>query len=328
MLKPSKPYKNLLPNPIDNENAIKFIRDTFTDLLFEKLWRLTRTSAPIFIESGQCVNDDLANTATPVSFEMAAGLKVEMIHSLAKWKRLKLKELGMQHHNGVYTNMNAIRKDETLDNLHSVYVDQWDWEMVISAEERSVGYLESRVREIYRCIRETEQQLSAKFPQFTPTLPAEVKIFDSRQLENDYPEMSQKEIENLITKEHGAVFIVGMDRRYGRASDYDDWQLNGDLLIWSHVIDCPIEITSMGVRVDSHSLAAQLKESGEEHKSAFVYHKMILDNELPLSIGGGIGQSRLCMLLLQKGHIGEVQCSVWNKETLDYAAEYGMAILH
>lgn len=327
-VKLKKPYQNRMPYPVDNERAIKFIRDTFTELLFEQQWHLTRTSAPLFVESGKCVNDDLANTATPVSFAMAAGMRVEMVHSLAKWKRLKLKELGMTYRDGIYTNMNAIRKDETLDNLHSVYVDQWDWEMVIDERERTIERLAATARDIYAAMRQTEQLLAERFPQIEPMLVEELKFFTTAELEVAYPDMSQKQREDIVTAQHRAVFIVGMDNRYGRASDYDDWQLNGDLLVWSDVLDCSIEITSMGIRVDSQSLEHQLCVSGEQHKAEFDYHRMILRNELPLTIGGGIGQSRLCMLLLQKGHIGEVQCSVWDEATLRYAEECGMRILH
>lgn len=329
MLKLKKDYVDLLPSHIDNERAIEFVRDTFTNSLFKYKWGLTRTSAPLFIESGKCINDDLANTATPVSFNICRDIGVEMVHSLAKWKRLKVKELGMCRFQGIYTNMNAIRKDEILDNLHSVYVDQWDWEMVIKDIDRSVATLKSAVIDIYYCIKETENKLCReKFQHIKPFLPDSVKFFTLSELKDKYPNESQTNIERIVTKEYGAVFIIGMGKECGRASDYDDWNLNGDLLIWSNVIDAPIEITSMGIRVDKTALKQQLLASNEQYKEEFDYHKMILNDELPLTIGGGIGQSRLCMLLLQKAHIGEVQCSVWDKETLDYAKENKIRLLN
>ena len=318
-------YKSIL-SPIDTERAIEHVRDKFTEQLFKRMWYLTRTSAPIFIESGNCVNDDLANTCTPVFFNIG-DKQVEMLHSLAKWKRLKLKTLNLPRYCGIYTNMNAIRKDEELDKLHSVYVDQWDWEMVISKSDRNLQCLRDHVIDIYNCIKRTELSLCSKFSQIKEFLPDLVTFFNLNDLKEEYPNKTQKEIEFLITKEFGAVFIIGMDNTCGRASDYDDWQLNGDLLIWSNVINEPIEITSMGIRVDKTSLETQLSTCNEIYKKEFDYHRMILNDELPLTIGGGIGQSRLCMLLLQKAHIGEVQCSVWDDKTIQYTKENNIILL-
>lgn len=324
-IKLNKPYNSILL-PCENERAIKYVRDTFTELLFEKMWYLIRTSAPLFIESGNCVNDDLANTCKPVSFNIG-DKSVEMLHSLAKWKRLKLKDFNMCRYFGIYTNMNAIRKDEELDNLHSVYVDQWDWEIVISKSDRTIQCLKDHVRDIYHCIRLTESKLCNKFRYIKPFLPKDITFFNLSELKCEYPNKTQQEIEKIVCEKYGAVFIIGMDYTCGRASDYDDWKLNGDLLIWSDVLDIPIEITSMGIRVDKNSLKEQLSVCNENYKEEFDYHKQILNDELPLTIGGGIGQSRLCMLLLQKAHIGEVQCSVWDNKTINYANENNIKLL-
>lgn len=323
----NKVYQPLISG-VDNEKAIKYIRDTFTKILFEDSWSFVRTSAPLIIESGKGINDDLAQQSLPISFSIhKSNVNVEIIHSLAKWKRMKLYEFGMKPYQGIYTNMNAIRTGEYLDNLHSAYVDQWDWECVIDKNDRNIEFLKDVVRNIYSSIKSIEIAICTKYPQLKQKLPSGVKFYMLKELKDKYPHCSQKEIESIITKQDKAVFIIGMGKECDRASDYDDWTLNGDLLIWSDVINTPIEITSMGIRVDKNALKRQLKESNEEYKKEFEYHKKILNEELPFTIGGGIGQSRLCMLLLQKAHIGEVQCSVWDNKTINYANENNIKLL-
>ena len=264
----------------------------------------------------------------PVTFHIhKSNVNVEIVHSLAKWKRMKLHEFDMKPYKGIYTNMNAIRNNEYLDNLHSAYVDQWDWECVISEYNRNIEFLKDVVRNIYASIKDIESLLNEKYPVLKNKLPRGVNFYTLSKLKETYPDSSQKEIEYIITKQDKAVFIIGMDNSCDRASDYDDWELNGDLLIWSDVIEQPIEITSMGIRVNKDSLEKQLDITNENYKKDFDYHRMILNDELPLTIGGGIGQSRLCMLLLQKAHIGEVQCSVWDKRTIDYANDNNILLL-
>lgn len=320
-------YKNLIDNPIKNEEAIDFIRNTF-EKCFSKAFQLYRTSCPLFIKSDNGLNDDLNGQSNAINFNICReNINAEIVHSLAKWKRIKLKQLKVQPYYGIYTDMNAIRTNEEFDNLHSVYVDQWDWEVVISEDDRNEKLLYEIVNDLYNCIKETETKLCKKYKSIKPFLSDKIKFITSNELKNLYKDKSQKEREYLITKEYKTVFISKLGKEYNRASDYDDWNLNGDLLIWSDIIEAPIEITSMGFRVNSESLINQLKHSNEQYKTAFPYHQMIINNELPLTIGGGIGQSRLCMLLLQKAHIGEVQCSIWDDETLRIAKENNVTIL-
>lgn len=312
---------------IVTEQMIKFIRDTFTNLLFEKRLNLLRTSAPLIVECDNGVNDDLAGQSSAVSFPIIKhGLNAEIVQSLAKWKRLKLKTLQMESGDGIYTNMNAIRSNETLDRLHSAYVDQWDWEMVIDKNDRTPLFLFDIVNVIYSSLRETEKLFCDKFD-MSPFLKPYLSFVSYDVLKARYPGKSQKEIEYLETQSQKSVFIYGLDKDCDRASDYDDWALNGDLIIWSDAINAPIEISSMGIRVDRNALELQLEECDEKWKKKFDYHKMILNDELPLTIGGGIGQSRLCMLLMQRKHIGEVQSSVWDSDNLLYAEANNLTFL-
>ena len=281
---------------------------------------LERISAPLFLPKSSGLNDDLNGVERPVSFDMAdiPGETVEVVHSLAKWKRMALKEYGFKPGEGLYTNMNAIRRDESLDNLHSCYVDQWDWERVITREERTLDTLMDTVREIFKIIKHMQHEVWYKYPQAVKHLPKDIFFITSQELEDLYPDKSPKERENLITKEHGCVFLMqigdklaGGEPHDGRAPDYDDWKLNGDILFWYETLGCALEISSMGIRVDETSLREQLKKAGCEDRASLPYHRMLLNGDLPCTIGGGIGQSRLCMLLLDRAHIGEVQASIW-----------------
>ena len=301
------------------QEAIKYIRDTFQKE-FGREMNLERISAPLFLPKSSGLNDDLNGVERPVSFDMAdiPGETVEVVHSLAKWKRMALKEYGFKPGEGLYTNMNAIRRDESLDNLHSCYVDQWDWERVITREERTLDTLMDTVREIFKIIKHMQHEVWYKYPQAVKHLPKDIFFITSQELEDLYPDKSPKERENLITKEHGCVFLMqigdklaGGEPHDGRAPDYDDWKLNGDILFWYETLGCALEISSMGIRVDETSLREQLKKAGCEDRANLPYHRMLLNGELPCTIGGGIGQSRLCMLLLDRAHIGEVQASIW-----------------
>ncbi len=320
---------------MDTERAIKRIKDTFEKALAEAL-HLTRISAPLFVKQSTGLNDNLNGVERPVSFEMkdSEGEVIEIIHSLAKWKRLALKRYGIACGEGIYTDMNAIRRDETLDNTHSIYVDQWDWEKVISREERTLSYLQDTVEKIYSAFLETEAMLVREYPLCKAFLPKKVTFISSQELEERYPMLSASERENVLAKEKGAIFItqIGKNLRSGkkhdnRAPDYDDWELNGDLIIWNPVLNSGLELSSMGIRVDEKSLAHQLQLANAEHRKALEYHQMLLKGELPLTIGGGIGQSRICMLLMQKAHIGEVQASIWREDMLRLCEENGIRLL-
>ena len=301
------------------QEAIKYIRDTFQKE-FGREMNLERISAPLFLPKSSGLNDDLNGVERPVSFDMAdiPGETVEVVHSLAKWKRMALKEYGFKPGEGLYTNMNAIRRDESLDNLHSCYVDQWDWERVITREERTLDTLMDTVREIFKIIKHMQHEVWYKYPQAVKHLPKDIFFITSQELEDLYPDKSPKERENLITKEHGCVFLMqigdklaGGEPHDGRAPDYDDWKLNGDILFWYETLGCALEISSMGIRLDETSLREQLKKAGCEDRASLPYDRMLLNGDLPCTIGGGIGQSRLCMLLLDRAHIGEVQASIW-----------------
>ena len=303
----------------ETQDAIKYIRDTFQKEMGREM-HLERISAPLFVEKSSGLNDNLNGVERPVSFDMPdlPGETVEVVHSLAKWKRMALKEYGFAPGEGLYTNMNAIRRDETLDNLHSCYVDQWDWEKVITREERNLDTLKNTVREIFKIIKHMQHEVWYKSPQAVKHLPSDIFFITSQELEDMYPDKSPKERENLITKEHGCVFLMQIGDKLasgephdGRAPDYDDWKLNGDILFWYETLGCALEISSMGIRVDETSLGEQLKKAGCEDRATLPYHRMLLNGELPCTIGGGIGQSRLCMLLLDRAHIGEVQASIW-----------------
>ncbi|MYY64368.1 aspartate--ammonia ligase [Lactobacillus salivarius] len=320
----------------ETQEAIRYIRETFQDE-FGKEMGLNRVSAPMYVEKSSGINDNLNGYEKPVSFTMKdmPGETIEVVHSLAKWKRMALKKYGFGLHEGLYTNMNAIRKDEDLDNFHSSYVDQWDWEKVISKDERNEKTLKETVELIFKVIKHMEHEVWYKFPNAVYHLPDKIHFITSQELEDKYPELEDaKDRENAICKELGCVFVMQIGdvlksgkRHDGRAPDYDDWKLNGDILFWYEPLQCALELSSMGIRVDEDSMVEQLKKTGDEERLKLQYHKMILNKELPYTIGGGIGQSRLCMLLLGKAHVGEVQASIWPDEMLKKCEENGIHIL-
>lgn len=320
----------------ETEAAIRYIRETFQDEISQEL-NLQRMSAPMFVEKSTGLNDNLNGIEQPVSFTMAGlpGETIEVVHSLAKWKRYALKRYGFGMHEGLYTNMNAIRKDEELDNYHSIYVDQWDWEKVIAKEERTEETLKQTVRQIFKVIKHMEHEVWYKYPQAVHHLPDQVHFITTQELEDRWPELAPLERENRIAKEYGAVFVMQIGGKLrqsqephdGRAPDYDDWELNGDLLFWYEPLQSRIEISSMGIRVSEESMRKQLKLAHAEERKDLPFHKMLLNGELPYTIGGGIGQSRLCMLLLGKAHIGEVQASLWPEDMLAQCAAAGIQIL-
>ncbi|QLL77235.1 aspartate--ammonia ligase [Ligilactobacillus saerimneri] len=320
----------------ETEAAIRYIRETFQDEISQEL-NLQRMSAPMFVEKSTGLNDNLNGIEQPVSFTMAGlpGETIEVVHSLAKWKRYALKRYGFGMHEGLYTNMNAIRKDEELDNYHSIYVDQWDWEKVIAKEERTEETLKQTVRQIFKVIKHMEHEVWYKYPQAVHHLPDQVHFITTQELEDRWPELTPLERENRIAKEYGAVFVMQIGGKLrqsqephdGRAPDYDDWELNGDLLFWYEPLQSRIEISSMGIRVSEESMRKQLKLAHAEERKDLPFHKMLLNGELPYTIGGGIGQSRLCMLLLGKAHIGEVQASLWPEDMLAQCAAARIQIL-
>lgn len=319
MLYIPKNYRNLLGGVEQTEKAIKAVKDMFQVNLSAQL-ALLRVTAPMMVLSGQGLNDDLNGVERPVKFPVKSmnEAPAEVVHSLAKWKRLKLAELGVVPGRGIYTDMNALRPDEDLDNIHSIYVDQWDWEKVMLPEQRTTEFLHKIVRRIYEAVKVTENKLYVEFPQIVPILPEEIFFITAEELLQRYPDKSPKERENAIAKEYGAVFVQGIGGKLsngqshdGRAADYDDWALNGDILLWNPVLESAFEISSMGIRVDAESLHHQLEERGQLSKENLYFHRLLLDGKLPQTIGGGIGQSRLCMFLLRKAHIGEIQSSIW-----------------
>lgn len=318
----------------DTQKAISFIKVTFQEKLVEEL-HLKRVSAPLFVTAASGLNDNLSGRERPVTFDIpAVGENAQVVHSLAKWKRMALKEYRFYVGNGLYTDMNAIRRDEELDNIHSIYVDQWDWERVITREQRTREYLVDTVRKIVNAICDTNELLKRQFPALDVELCREVKVIDSEELLQLYPTLSAKEREYEIAKKYGTVLIIGIGAPLSnglphdsRAPDYDDWELNGDILFYNKVLDRAFEISSMGIRVDEESLDRQLTVSGCEDRRELPFHKMLLEGKLPLTIGGGIGQSRLCMLMMGSAHIGEVQSSIWDKKTLDGCAAAGIRLL-
>ncbi|MDD6237670.1 MAG: aspartate--ammonia ligase [Clostridiales bacterium] len=328
-----KDYRSRL-DVMQTEQAIKLTKDHFERMLAEKL-QLTRVSAPLFVRPETGLNDDLNGVERPVQFDiMDLQAEVQIVHSLAKWKRLALKRYGFTAGTGLYTDMNAIRRDEELDNLHSVYVDQWDWEKIITPQTRTTKTLCDTVRQIVDCLKQTETLLCHTYPQLKPFLRSEVFFITSQELEDRFPDKTPKEREDAICREHGIVFImqIGGALKSGqphdkRAPDYDDWSLNGDLLVWYPVLEHAIELSSMGIRVDVLALARQLEIASCESRKNLPFHQALLNNELPLTMGGGIGQSRICMLLLQKAHIGEVQASVWSDEMLLECDKHGIHLL-
>lgn len=318
------------------QQAIKYIRDTF-QTEFGKEMNLLRISAPLFVSKSSGLNDNLNGIERPVSFELREipNERMEVVHSLAKWKRFALKKYGFQVHEGLYTNMNAIRRDEQLDNLHSVYVDQWDWEKVITKEERTEQVLEDTVRTIFKVIKHMEHEVWYKYPEAVCHLADDVFFITSQQLEDLYPDLNVKDRENAITREHKCVFIKKIGKPLersgrphdGRAPDYDDWDLNGDLLFWLPSLNRALEISSMGIRVDENAIIEQCHASHCEGRLALPYHQMVIKKELPYTISGGIGQSRLCMLLLNKAHVGEVQASIWPDEMIEQCEEHNIHLL-
>lgn len=318
----------------DLQCAIGYIKHGFQAEL-ERSLRLKRVSAPLFVSADSGLNDDLSGTERPVAFDIPAiGKEGQIVHSLAKWKRLALKKYGFQMHEGLYADMNAVRRDEALDNLHSVYVDQWDWEKIISREDRCTGFLYATVRAIVNAVCNVSEALKREFPQIAVSLSREVAFVSSQELEDRWPELTPEERETAFVREHPTAFItqIGGALKSGkphgcRAPDYDDWQLNGDLFFWHETLGCALEVSSMGIRVDSASLDRQLSIAGCDYRRAFPFHKMLLEGELPLTIGGGIGQSRLCMLMIGCAHIGEVQASLWDENTRAVCREKHIPLL-
>lgn len=319
----------------ETAEAIKKVKDHFERRLGKAL-NLTRVSAPLFVSPETGLNDNLNGVERPVSFDVKDldYSHVEIVHSLAKWKRMALYRYGFQPGEGIYTDMNAIRRDEVLDNTHSVYVDQWDWERIITKEERSKKTLQEIVEKLYQVFKDTEKLVAGSYPDLKPSLPEKITFLTTQELEDRYPELSAKEREDAITKEKGAVFLMEIGKKLkngqmhdGRAADYDDWSLNGDILFWFEPLQGALELSSMGIRVDDEALARQLEEKNELWKRDLEYHRMVLDNTLPLTIGGGIGQSRICMFFLQKAHIGEVQAGIWSKDMIETCDIHGIPLL-
>ena len=326
-------YKSAL-NLLETEIAIKFIKDTFEKDLAKSL-KLTRVSAPLFVQPETGLNDNLNGFERAVRFDILTLKKeVEIVQSLAKWKRMALSKYGFEAETGLYTDMNAIRRDEDLDCIHSVYVDQWDWEKIITEKDRKLSYLKKAVKSIYRALKKLDVAVNKKYPQIPCKLPEQITFISTAELEKEYPDLTSKERENIVAKKYGAVFIyrIGWPLKSGkphdgRAADYDDWKLNGDILLWYDVLGIALEVSSMGIRVDADSLQKQLKKKGELHKLSNPYCQGIINGTLPLTIGGGIGQSRLCMYFLNKAHIGEVQSSVWSEESIKENLEKGINLL-
>ena len=342
LLKPSG-YKPVL-SVRETEHAIIAIKDFFQLALSTEL-NLTRVTAPLFVKQGMGVNDDLNGVERPVCFPVKDmnEQKMEIVHSLAKWKRLKVTDLALKNGFGIYTDMNAIRADEELDNIHSLYVDQWDWELAIRDEDRNIPFLKDIVRKVYRCLKRTEFFLYDRYPALTPILPEEITFVYSDDLQKKYPSYTPKERENAVAKEYGAVFIIGIGGKLpdgtihdGRAPDYDDWitptegghtGLNGDLIVWNPVLQNALELSSMGIRVSKESLVQQLEERGCTERKNLYFHSRLLNGELTQTLGGGIGQSRLCMFLLRKAHIGETQVSIWPDSMVSECEKEGIPLL-
>lgn len=334
--------KTVIPdryNPVlsvmETQQAIKYIRDTFQKE-FGKEMNLLRISAPLFVTKSSGLNDNLNGIERPVGFDIQEipDEKIEVVQSLAKWKRYALKKYGFHEHEGLYTNMNAIRRDEQLDNLHSVYVDQWDWEKVITKEQRTEEYLKETVITIYNAVKNLGDYVNRLYRNIQTEIPNEIFFITTRELETMYPDLTPKEREDAVTKEHGAVFIMKIGGRLasgkkhdGRSPDYDDWELNGDIILWNEVLDRAFEISSMGIRVDSEAMKRQLEAEGCPERAKLDFQKAVIENRLPYTIGGGIGQSRLCMYFLRKAHIGEVQVSVWPEEMVRECEAHNIHLL-
>ena len=329
-----KYYENKL-DIISTEIAIKYVKDLFERRLAHHL-NLMRISAPLYVRKSSGLNDDLNGIERPVDFDIKEikDEDIEIVHSLAKWKRMALKRYNMNIGKGIYTDMNAIRRDEVLDNLHSTYVDQWDWEKIIDEKSRNVEFLKMTVRNIMKALKETEKELDIVFENLEPFIQEDVYFITSQELEDRYPDLTPKQREYEITKQYKTVFIMQIgdvlksgQKHDGRAPDYDDWQLNGDILFWFEHLYSALEISSMGIRVDEKSLDEQLKKAGCEDRRELPYHKALLNGELPYTIGGGIGQSRLCMLLLDRAHVGEVQASIWPEDMRKICKEHKIFLL-
>ena len=333
LIKP-KNYKPLLDLK-QTELGIKQIKEFFQLNLSSEL-RLRRVTAPLFVLKGMGINDDLNGIERPVSFPIKdlGDAQAEVVHSLAKWKRLTLADYNIEPGYGIYTDMNAIRSDEELGNLHSLYVDQWDWERVITNEDRNVDFLKEIVNRIYAAMIRTEYMVYEMYPQIKPCLPQKLHFIHSEELRQLYPNLEPKCREHAICQKYGAVFIIGIGcklsdgkKHDGRAPDYDDWSLNADIVVYYPVLDIALELSSMGIRVDKKALLDQLQKAGCPERAELPYHKAVINGELPLTIGGGIGQSRICMFFLRKAHIGEVQCSLWSDEVMETAKENGLQLL-
>ena len=327
-------YKSAL-NLYDTQVAIKTVKDYFQKALTTRL-QLLRVTAPLFVDPDSGLNDNLNGVERPVSFDIREqnGKEAEIVHSLAKWKRYALKKYGFAHGTGLYTDMNAIRRDEDTDNIHSIYVDQWDWEKVISKEERTEETLKAVVRNVYKALKATETYMSLQYDYIEEILPKDIFFITTQELEDMYPDCTPKEREYRIAKLKGAVFIMQIgdllasgQKHDGRAPDYDDWKLNGDIIVYYPVLDIALELSSMGIRVDEDSLRQQLKKAGCEERENLPFQKAILEKNLPYTIGGGIGQSRICMFYLRKAHIGEVQASLWPEETVRELEQAGIQLL-
>ncbi|GBL59181.1 Aspartate--ammonia ligase [Araneus ventricosus] len=317
----------------DTLKAIKMIKVKFEDELCNKL-NLVRVSAPLFVETNSGLNDDLNGRERPVTFDLKSGVSASVVHSLAKWKRMALKKYGFEAYSGLYTNMNAIRRDEDVDPLHSYYVDQWDYEKAIRDEDRNIVYLKSVVEDIYQCLQATESYITEKYPMLRRKLAGKITFISAQQMEDENPYLTPKERERVYTRKYGSVFVFQVGKTMksgayhdGRAPDYDDWELNGDILVHHEELDIAFELSSMGIRVNKKSLMKQLEERDALHKLDLPFHQALVRGEFPMSVGGGIGQSRLCMYLLDKVHIGEVQASVWDKATLDACAKKNIQLL-
>ena len=317
----------------ETELAIKKVKDFFERDLSIEL-NLTRVSAPLFVNAKSGMNDNLNGTERPVSFDVFSGEQFEIVHSLAKWKRYALALYEFQENEGLYTDMNAIRRDEDTDNIHSIFVDQWDWEKIIRKENRTVETLKKTVKLIYAALRHTEYYITKEYNFIGSLLPEKITFLTALELEEKYPTLSRKEREKAAAKEYGAIFLMGIGGALrdgkphdGRAPDYDDWELNGDIIVYYPVLDIALELSSMGIRVDEEAMLRQLKTAGCEDRVRYPFHKALLEGKLPYTIGGGIGQSRMCMFFLRKAHIGEVQSSYWDDETLQYCADHGVKLL-
>lgn len=342
LILPKKYHRKLLPET--TEVAIKMVKDAFQTTLAREL-KLRRVTAPLFLLTGTGLNDNLNGVEQAVSFSIDAmgGRTAEVVHSLAKWKRYKLGAYDIAPGYGLYTDMNAIRTFEDLDNIHSLYVDQWDWEKSIRKEDRTLAYLKDTVRKIYHTLLQVEQMVFERFPHITPVLPDEITFIHAEELARLYPDKTPREREAIVARQYGAIFIIGIgapidggEPHDGRSPDYDDWitvneegyhGLNGDIILWNHVLDIPFEISSMGIRVSPQSLVEQLEIRGCTDRASLPFHRMLLEEKLPYSIGGGIGQSRLCMFLLHKAHIGEVQASIWPEDQIKACAEADIELL-